>query len=247
MQVVYGEIKSITPSGCICDDGNEYSVDVLICATEFDTTFRPRFSLIGPGKKNLQDDWAKEPHSYLGLAAPGFPNYLIFLGPNCPIGNGPVLMAIEAQADWMMSVISRYQVENIHSFAPKKEAVDDFIEHKNKLMEQTVWAEPCRSWYKADRPHAPITALWPGSSLHYVECVSEVRWDDMEVKYRGNRFSYLGNGYSQTEMDPLADTAYYIRSADDTPYQSRRKHREFLTRPKSEQKSDSEEESQAHF
>ncbi|TKA66331.1 hypothetical protein B0A49_08048, partial [Cryomyces minteri] len=105
VKVVYGEIESITEKGCKCDDGNEYPVDVLICATGFDTSFRPRFPLIGPGNVNLQDAWAKEPKSYLGVAAPGFPNYFIFLGPNCPIGNGPVLSAIETQADYMLTLV----------------------------------------------------------------------------------------------------------------------------------------------
>jgi cation diffusion facilitator CzcD-associated flavoprotein CzcO len=42
VSVVYGEIEEITERGCICDDGKEYPVDVLICATGFDTTFKPR-------------------------------------------------------------------------------------------------------------------------------------------------------------------------------------------------------------
>lgn len=94
VQVVYGEINEITEAGCVCDDGNEYAVDVLICATGFDTTFKPRFPVVNPAGKDLSDAWASAPESYLGLAAAEFPNYLIFLGPNCPIGNGPVLIAI---------------------------------------------------------------------------------------------------------------------------------------------------------
>lgn len=43
VSVVYGEINGITERGCICDDGKEYPVDILICATGFDTTFKPRF------------------------------------------------------------------------------------------------------------------------------------------------------------------------------------------------------------
>ena len=92
--VVYGDIQQITERGCVCDDGKEYSVDVLICATGFDTSFRPRFPIIGPGGKNLADVWADEPKSYLGLAAPGFPNYFTFIGPNSPFGNGPLLVGI---------------------------------------------------------------------------------------------------------------------------------------------------------
>ena len=91
--VVHGDIQQITERGCVCDD-IEYPVDVLICATGFDTSYRPRFPIIGLGGKNLADVWADEPKSYLGLAAAGFPNYFMFAGPNSPLGNGPVLSGI---------------------------------------------------------------------------------------------------------------------------------------------------------
>jgi len=94
VSVVYGEITEVTEKGCRCDDGKEYPVDVLICATGFDTSFKPRFPVVNGQGKNLQDEWALNAESYLGVAASDFPNYMIFLGPNCPIGNGPVLCAI---------------------------------------------------------------------------------------------------------------------------------------------------------
>lgn len=215
VQTVYGEINSITERGCLCDDGNEYPVDVLICATGFNTSFKPRFPIINPSGTNLQDAWTKEPRSYFGLAAADFPNYLVFLGPNCPIGNGPVLSAIEAQADYMCKLIDRFQTHNISSFAPKAEAIDDFIAFKDEFMKKTVWNDPCRSWYKSLGPDGPVTALWPGSTLHYIEALMELRMDDWDVKYTGNRFNWLGNGYSQTEIDPTADWAFYIREQDD--------------------------------
>ncbi|KAK0326392.1 hypothetical protein LTR82_002233 [Friedmanniomyces endolithicus] len=226
---VYGEIEKITERGCVCDDGNEYPIDVLICATGFDTTFKPRFPLIAPGGKNLQEEWAKEPRSYLGIAAAGFPNYLIFLGPNCPIGNGPVLSAIELQADYMCKLIDHWQTHNIKTFSPKREAVDDFIAHKDMFMQRTVWNDPCRSWYKSGLINAPITALWPGSTLHYIEALSTLRLEDFNVEYAGNRFAWLGNGYSQTELDDTADWAYYIRERDEGEWLSRGKRRRDLT------------------
>ena len=33
--------------------------------------------------------------------------------------------------------------------------------------------------------------------------------------YAGNRFCFLGNGYSQTKLDQTADWAFYIREYDD--------------------------------
>lgn len=214
VEVVYGEINSVTEKGPLCDNGVEYPVDVLICATGFDTTFKPRFPVINPSGQNLQDKWSAEPESYMGVAAAGFPNYLIFLGPNSPIGNGPVLSAIEAQADWMCQLIDHYQTTNVSQFSPKEDAVRDFIEYKDWFMKQTVWSDPCRSWYKS-RPDGPIVALWPGSTLHYLETLKDVRFDDFDFTHAGNRFYFLGNGYSQTELDDTADWGYYIREYDD--------------------------------
>jgi cyclohexanone monooxygenase len=57
VKVVYGEIDKITEKGPIVDDGNEYPVDVLICATGFDTTFKPRFPLIGTTGEKLNEVW----------------------------------------------------------------------------------------------------------------------------------------------------------------------------------------------
>jgi hypothetical protein len=68
----------------------------------------------------------------------------------------------------------------------------------------------CQSWYNANQVEAPITALWPGSTLHYIEYLGEVRWDDLEMKYNENRWVWLGNAFSQGEADETADWAYCI-------------------------------------
>jgi cation diffusion facilitator CzcD-associated flavoprotein CzcO len=93
VEVVFGGIETITENGCVAG-GKEYPVDILICATGFDTSFKPRFSIIGKDGKDLRDIWSTEAHSYMGVAAPAQPNYLHFLGPNCPIGSGPLVGAI---------------------------------------------------------------------------------------------------------------------------------------------------------
>lgn len=94
VEVVIGEVESINSTGCVANGGKEYPVDVLICATGFDVSFRPRFSIKGKASEDLQDLWSQEAHSYLGVGAPSQPNYFHFLGPNCPIGSGPLVGAI---------------------------------------------------------------------------------------------------------------------------------------------------------
>ncbi|CAI7571914.1 unnamed protein product [Penicillium pancosmium] len=215
--VIYGGIARISPEGCVTEEGEEHAVDVLVCATGFDTTFKPRFPLIGSHGRQLAEDWKDEPRSYLGVAAPGYPNYYMFLGPNSPIGNGPVLIGIEAQADYICQNITRIQQQGIKSIEVTKEAVDDFIEFKDQYMKQTVWDQECRSWYKGNTADGKIVALWPGSTIHYVEALKNVRYDDFKVRYFGNRFDYLGNGMTKIEMTPDADLAQYVRNEDDAP------------------------------
>jgi hypothetical protein len=215
VKTVYGGIVQVTPEGVITDNGEEHVLDVLICATGFDTTFKPRFTLIGRDGKNLADDWSQDPDNYLGIAASGFPNFFMFLGPNCPVGVGPVLIVIEAQGTYFGEVLNRWQKQHIRTLEPRQEAVRDFIDHKDQLMKNTVWTTNCLSWYK-NQQTGKITALWPGSTLHYLQALSDVRYDDYHVTYTGNnRFSYLGNGFCQLELDPTADVTYYIRDKDD--------------------------------
>ena len=69
-------IEMITPRGLRLTDGTEIACDVLVCATGFDATFRPRFPLIGRGARSLSEEWTgNSPDAYLGIAVSGYPNY----------------------------------------------------------------------------------------------------------------------------------------------------------------------------
>lgn len=242
VEVAWGDIERINEHGPVGVDGMEHPVDVLICATGFDVSYRPRFPIIGTSGQNLGDAWADIPEAYFGLSAHGFPNYFMIGGPNSPVGNGPVLVAlgklrccldaehaidsdsvrVEAQADYALKMIDRLQTENIRSFEPKLDAVRDFSEHRDKYMKGTVWDTDCGSWY---RRNGKVVATWTGSTLHYLEAIEQPRFDDWDFKYAGNRFAYFGNGFSQTELDPEADWAFYLSNKDDSPYMSRSKRR----------------------
>uniref|UniRef100_P9WEH8 Probable FAD-binding monooxygenase ltbD n=1 Tax=Aspergillus luteorubrus TaxID=2715282 RepID=LTBD_ASPLT len=136
-------------------------------------------------------------------------------GPNGPIGNGPIIFSIKLQGSYFAQFLNRWQNEDIQAFDPKVDAVNDFMEQKDLFMETTVWNTHCQSWYKS-RQTGKITALWPGSTLHYMETLAKPRYDDFDITYASkNRFAYLGNGFSQDELNPQADITYYIRDKDD--------------------------------
>lgn len=66
----------------------------------------------------------------------------------------------------------------------------------------------------------PVTALHPGSRVHFFHMLEGFRGEDWEFVYLesgaegksggGNRFAYLGNGFSRRELEPEGDTAWYL-------------------------------------
>ena len=82
VETLKDNIEKITAKGIMGKDGIERPYDVVVCATGFDTSYRPRFPIIGRNGVDLGEKWTKEPpQSYFGIATVGFPNYFrkIFL------------------------------------------------------------------------------------------------------------------------------------------------------------------------
>lgn len=230
VRVVRAGVKSFNADGCLDDLGEQHPVDVIVCATGYDTSFVPRFPIIGSNGLNLQDKWKKAPSSYFGVGITDFPNFMMLLGPYSPVANGPTMAAIEAQNDYIVRMIDRYQTEPIHSFHPSAVAESDFMDHVANFMQKTVYTDSCRSGHKNHTVDGRVPTLWPGSTLHYLQAMQEIRSQDWQITYKGNRFSYLGNGMSHAEFDPTSDLSYYIREHDDGPPLSQRGRMEVITR-----------------
>ncbi|KAH8897442.1 FAD/NAD(P)-binding domain-containing protein [Thozetella sp. PMI_491] len=182
-----------------------HSADVIIAATGFDTSFKPRFPILGRGGVDLRLLWDSNPVSYMGTGVSGFPNYLTFLGPNTPISNGSLTGPIEATADYFVRLIGKAVRERVKSFEPSFEAQHEFYMFAQKYMKSMVWTGTCRSWFKKGID-GPVSALWPGSALHYMQTLAEDRWHDYTWTFRENRFAHWERGFSwlqAPELDPL--------------------------------------------
>lgn len=77
VEVVSAEIERVEPEGLVTADGILHRVDAIICATGFDTTYRPRFHLEGKHGSNLAELWRDlaKIEAYMAMAVPDFPNY----------------------------------------------------------------------------------------------------------------------------------------------------------------------------
>jgi cation diffusion facilitator CzcD-associated flavoprotein CzcO len=74
-EVITEGIAGIVKEGIQLESGEIIKLDAIICATGFDTSFTPRFPLVGRDG-NVQDKFRREtPRSYMSCALSGVPNY----------------------------------------------------------------------------------------------------------------------------------------------------------------------------
>lgn len=122
----------------------------------------------------------------------------------------------------MARAMRKCQTEGIRALAPSRAAVDDYAAHVAAFMPRTAWAAPgcARSWFRAGPDGRCVTALHPGSRIHFFHMLEGFRGEDWEYVYEadgsgsgsgsGNRFAYLGNGFSTWELDPSVDSTWYL-------------------------------------
>ncbi|KAF9883658.1 hypothetical protein FE257_003092 [Aspergillus nanangensis] len=214
VDVVHESAVELTETGIIDESGVEHNVDVVICATGFDTSFTPHFKVLGRNGAEIHDQFGEFPVGYLAIMAENFPNMFMFMGPNGPASHSSILPIMEWMTRYAFQVIEKVQTENIKSFEPKRGAIKDLYNHTHELMKRLVWSSVCRSWFKNGKKEGPVTAIYPGSRLHFFELMKNVRWEDFELQYRsGNRYQFMGNGYTECEMSIDGDPVWYFDDA----------------------------------
>jgi cation diffusion facilitator CzcD-associated flavoprotein CzcO len=204
IEMHWDDVAAITEKGIRTRSGKEKEYDVIVCATGFDTSFRPSFPLIGRGGVNLAQKWdIEQPKAYFGFLVPDMPNYFCFIGPNSPISNGSLVLGIQATAIYVYKWLEKLQTEMIRSFEVRDDANEEYNQHIQRYLERTVWTRGCRSWYKRGTVDGPVVAIYGGTSFHFMEAIKNPRWEDFDIERtkeaKSNRFAYLGDGFSQRE------------------------------------------------
>lgn len=225
----FDDIAYFTEDGIYTKSGDHLHFDVIVCATGFDTTFKPRFPVVGRNGVYLAEKWTNdEPMAYFGITVPDMPNYfsmlhptrspepaltlVVFIGPSSPISNGSLVQGIQMMGVYIWKCIDKIQSECIKSLTIQEAATRDYYTHIQKFLERTVWVGGCRSWYKRGTVDGPVIAIYGGTSFHYIEALRNPRWEDYHIDLvpmkQPNRFSYLGNGFTirETNNGSVADT-----------------------------------------
>ncbi|KAE9582661.1 putative sterigmatocystin biosynthesis monooxygenase [Colletotrichum fructicola] len=216
--VTNSPITNISKKGVHTADGKLYECDVIVCATGFDVSHRPRYPIVGKKKVDLATRWADDPDSYISVAIPDYPNYFMMMGPNCLGGHGSLVESLNWTGDYFIKWIKKMATEDIKYVEPKQEVVDAFIRYSDQVHKTLVWSGGCKSWYKRNRVDGRVTALFGGSAHLFNRMLNGIRAEDFNICYRtSNPFRFMGNGFTAWEMDPKNDLSWYVEKADKVP------------------------------
>lgn len=162
VQCHFKEVDSINEAGLKTSDGLQQDVDIIVCATGFDMAWTPHFTLHGVNGVDIKDAWSPVPQSYLGIAAPGFPNYWVMNGPRGNLGNGTVLPCFEVQIEYVIKAAKKMQEERIRAMDVRVDITEKLNEYVDKWQDTSVFTGGCRSWYKNNTVDGKVMC-WGGS------------------------------------------------------------------------------------
>ena len=209
---VYNEqLARITEKGFIDPDGVEHEVDVVICATGFDTFYFPSYPILINGVDKCKEWFGRDTvPSYLSLGLAEVPNYFISGGAFCPSAHGSFFPIIDAYVSYFVKVIKKMQTENILSLRPRVKATEHYLRHAKTFLKRTAWTGPCASWFKGGKTTG-TPAIYPGSRLHFLRLLENPRYEDYEIEYEDEEdmFGFLGDGFHVCERDG-SDITWYL-------------------------------------
>ncbi|PYI11461.1 putative flavo protein [Aspergillus sclerotiicarbonarius CBS 121057] len=204
-------IERITETGIKTTDGKENTFDIIVCATGFETTYIPQWTLVGRNNTTLTEKWKTEPEAFFAVHVDGLPNYFMIMGPNFVVAHGSLLAGISFTCDYILKWARKIATEDIKSIDVKKDALDDYNVWAQEYLKRTAWSDPCRSWYKNGKTSGQITAPYAGTTSHFKRCLENMGGEHFNINYNSlNRFRFLGNGQVDVERNGMGDLAEYF-------------------------------------
>ena len=179
VELVTDGIARITEGGIVTADGHERAIDVLVCATGFDTVhLLSSITITGLGGRTLREAWANGPEAFHGISVAGFPNLFLSLGPNTATGHTSTLLYIEPETQHSIACMQAVLQGGKRWIEVRPEV---FRAHNQRLQERlsgSVWSL-CRSWYRTQEGR--IVALFPGFTAEYVKAVRRPDLNDYRM------------------------------------------------------------------
>jgi cation diffusion facilitator CzcD-associated flavoprotein CzcO len=154
----------VTETGIIDAEGVERAVDVIVIATGFQpSNYLATLAVVGRDGRTLQEYWAGEPHAYLGITVPGFPNFFMLYGPGT--NGGDIVSMLEAQAKYAVRAVKRMIRERVTAIEVKAGYEARWYAWLQSKMDGTSWTVS-NNYFKSE--NGKVVTQWPYGNAHYV-------------------------------------------------------------------------------
>ena len=165
--LVSSGVEQLREHSIVGADGVEHAIDTLIFATGFKPAELPIATRIrGRDGLSLAEVWGGSPEAYLGTTVAGFPNLLLFYGPNLNLGHNSIVYMLESQMTYAIDALRQMRALGTTEFEVRPQAQAAYNEEIQERLEQTVWnTGGCGSWY-LDR-NGRNSIQWPGFTFEY--------------------------------------------------------------------------------
>ncbi len=148
VDLVTEPIEAFTAEGVATADGKTRPADVIILATGFKPfDILTAFEVTGPSGLSLREAWKDGIAAHRTVAAPGFPNFFLLLGPNSGLGHNSVVLMIEAQANYILKLIRAADAAPGALIEPTPDAARAYDADIQARLGKRVWATGCGAWY----------------------------------------------------------------------------------------------------
>ena len=169
-------IDRVTADGIVTTDGQTRKIDVLVCATGFETgDLLASVRVTGLQGRTLRETWKDGPEAFHGIAVAGFPNMFLMLGPNTATGHTSTLLFIEPAVKHAIACMRAVRASQQKWIAVRPEVMQAHNQRMQQRLAGSVWSL-CRSWYRTDSGR--IVAIFPGFTSEYVKSLRRFNRDD---------------------------------------------------------------------
>jgi cyclohexanone monooxygenase len=163
VEVVSSPARSLRSRTLVTEDGSEFDVDVVLCATGYAAAdYLGQIDVVGEGGALLREAWSEGAYAYLGMAVPGFPNFFMLYGPNTNVGSNSVIFMLEAQARYIVRALKHMRRRRKTYVAVRQDTMASFIEKIDAWMQGTVWLTLCHNYFRA--ANGRVVTQWPRSA-----------------------------------------------------------------------------------
>lgn len=177
-------VARITATGIETENDTE-AFDIILLATGYELNeFKPRITIRGRNRLELNDYFGNFPKSHAGIAVPHFPNFFLGSGPNSGTNATSITAIYEHSCESLLEIIRYCEANYVKSMEARETEAEKFVAFVRERNRMGSFSSGCSSWYQTKQ--GENVAVFPGT----LEELKQWRNFNPEQYH----FEYDGNG-----------------------------------------------------